>query len=63
MLAARSPTTRTVLSYFRIIETGAVARPICNAAAGPAVPENHKNFYELGGQSGDLLGLKRHPFY
>jgi hypothetical protein len=25
-LAARSPTTRTILSYFRIIETGAVAR-------------------------------------
>jgi hypothetical protein len=26
MLAARSPTTRTVMSYFRIIETGVVAR-------------------------------------
>jgi hypothetical protein len=51
MIAARSPTTRTVMLYFRIIETGVVARLLSsNLKRGrPALSSsNGRIFYESG---------------
>lgn len=55
MLAARSPTTRTVLSYFRIIETGVVAPPALIRQITrwrPGGSGGRDNFY----QSADVAG-------